>query len=233
MWTNPRPSWLMLVRVRLAGRRGFTLPLPLAVLDETLEALADLFWLGEALIPDWRASPGRYAAKSGEHGFPAGFSPYAVLEMCRSIFGEMRRYGRWQMVEVDDGKHVHRRRILLERGIKMRKLATRCVINALVFYLAATLFPSIRLASPLAALLAGTVLGVVNLLVRPVLILLTLPVNLLTLGLFTLIVNTWMVMLADRFSGGLRIPGFWLAFLTGLLVSFFNMAFHNSYSRHD
>ncbi len=113
----------------------------------------------------------------------------------------------------------------------MRKLLVRCVINALVFYLAAAIFPAIWLRSPTAALLAGVVLGLINALLRPLLLILTLPVNLLSLGIFTLVLNTWMVMLADRFSAGLRIPGFGLAFVTALLISFFNLAFHSAASR--
>lgn len=115
----------------------------------------------------------------------------------------------------------------------MRKFIARCAVNAMVFYLAAFLFPAARLTSPAAALLAGFTLGIVNLLIRPFLFLLTLPINLLTLGLFTLIVNTWMVMLTDRFVGGLRLPGFWPAFATALLVSFFNLLFTRSHRRRD
>ena len=49
--------------------------------------------------------------------------------------------------------------------------------------------------------------------------LLALPVNLLTLGLFVLVINTWMVVLADRLIPGMAVPGFWNAFLTALIVS--------------
>lgn len=115
----------------------------------------------------------------------------------------------------------------------MRNLVIRSVINALVFYLAAFFFPSIRLDSPASALLAGFILALVNTSVRPLLIFLTLPANLLSLGLFTLVINTWMVMLTVRFSGGLHIPGFWLSFVTALLVSFFNMAFSSSSPHWD
>lgn len=115
----------------------------------------------------------------------------------------------------------------------MPRFIVRCVVNAMVFYLIAFLFPVVRLASPATALLAGAILGLVNVLVKPLLFLLTLPINLLTLGLFTCIVNTWMVMLTDRFVAGLHIPGFWLALLTALLISCFNIMFTRSHRRRE
>ncbi|MGI5839407.1 MAG: phage holin family protein [bacterium] len=111
----------------------------------------------------------------------------------------------------------------------MQRFLIRCAAGAITFYLAAVFFPAVRLASPLAALLAGFILAVVHLLIRPLLFLLTLPVNLLTLGLFTFIINTWMVMLTDRFVAGLRIAGFWPA----LLLSCFSLLLARSQRRRD
>jgi putative membrane protein len=73
--------------------------------------------------------------------------------------------------------------------------------------------------------MAGVVLGVVNLLIRPVLLLLTIPINILTLGLFTLVINTLMVMLTDTLVESLDIPGFGVAFLIALMVYVLNMFF--------
>lgn len=115
----------------------------------------------------------------------------------------------------------------------MRRFLVRCAVGAMVFYLAAALFPAVRLASPSAALLAGLILGAVNLLIRPLLFLLTLPVNLLTFGLFTFVVNTWMVMLTDRFVAGLRISGFWAALLTASLISCGDLLLVRSQRRRD
>lgn len=105
----------------------------------------------------------------------------------------------------------------------MRKLVIKIVANVAAFYCAAWIFKAIHMDSPETGLWAGLTLAVVNLFVRPLLFLITLPVNFVTLGLFTFIVNTWAVMLTDTFLGSLRIPGFWLAFTTALIVSVVNM----------
>lgn len=105
----------------------------------------------------------------------------------------------------------------------MRKLILKVVINILAFYCAAQLFPAIHLSGIETAVWAGVILGGVNLLIRPLLFLITLPVNLITLGLFSLVLNTWMVMLTDNLLNGLQIPSFWLAFVTALIISACNM----------
>jgi putative membrane protein len=105
----------------------------------------------------------------------------------------------------------------------MRKLVIKIVANVAAFYCAVQIFTAIHMDSPETGLWAGLILAGVNLFIRPLLFLITLPVNFLTLGLFTLIVNTWTVMLTDAFLGSLRIPGFWLAFATALIVSVVNM----------
>ncbi|ATW26900.1 phage holin family protein [Candidatus Formimonas warabiya] len=105
----------------------------------------------------------------------------------------------------------------------MEKLITRIVVNIAAFYAAAALFPAINLFSPLAVLGAAVILTLINFTLRPVLFIVTLPLNLLTLGLFTFIMNTWMVMLADLFIPGLTVPGFWPALGTALIISALNM----------
>ena len=105
----------------------------------------------------------------------------------------------------------------------MRKLLLKVIANMVAFYCAAKLFPGIYLSGIDAAVWAGLILGGVNLLIRPLLFLITLPVNLLTLGLFSLVINTWMVMLTDTFLSGLQIPGFWLALATAVIISICNM----------
>lgn len=105
----------------------------------------------------------------------------------------------------------------------MRKLLLKVIANMVAFYCAAKLFPSIHLNGIETAIWAGLILGGVNLLIRPLLFLITLPVNLLTLGLFSLVINTWMVMFTDTFLSGLQIPGFWIALATAVIVFICNM----------
>jgi len=103
------------------------------------------------------------------------------------------------------------------------KFMLRVLINIVSFYGIAMLFPAVRLGSWQALLLAGVILALITMLIRPVLLLVSLPINLLTFGLFTLVINTWMVMLADKFVAGLQLQGFGTAFLTALLISFLNI----------
>ncbi len=107
----------------------------------------------------------------------------------------------------------------------MRNAVLKFIVNIVGFYLAARFFPAITYDTPSALLWAGVVLGVVNVLVRPILVLLTLPIKILTFGLFTLVINTLMVMLTGALIGGLHIPGFWLAFAVAIFISILNMLF--------
>jgi putative membrane protein len=96
----------------------------------------------------------------------------------------------------------------------------RLVVTALAVWLAATLFPGhIRVQSAEAALLFSLVLGVLNAFLRPVLLLLTLPLTLLTLGLFIIVVNAVVFWLATLVPVGVEVSGFGGALLGALTVS--------------
>jgi putative membrane protein len=74
----------------------------------------------------------------------------------------------------------------------------------------------------LAGLLAAAVLGVLNVLLRPVLILLTLPINILTLGLFTFLINAFLLKMTSGVIPGFDVTGFWSAVLGALVISLVN-----------
>lgn len=93
------------------------------------------------------------------------------------------------------------------------------VVVALALLLAAYIVPGVVVGSFVVALVAAIVLGIVNLLVRPVLFILTLPVTILTLGLFSFVLNALMLMLAAYFVDGFSVEGFVPALLTSLIVS--------------
>ncbi len=105
----------------------------------------------------------------------------------------------------------------------MRAIIIKLLLNTGGFYLASIFFPRITFSSPALLLWSGLVLGLVNILVRPVLLLLTLPVNLLTFGIFTLVINTLMVMLTGTLVRNLHIPGFWHALAIAVIISGLNM----------
>ena len=104
----------------------------------------------------------------------------------------------------------------------MRKFIYIGVSNLLALYLVGMIFPSIKWDSFLSLLAAATLLTVFNWMLRPIVMLVALPINLITIGLFVLIINTWMVMLTDCLIKGWQIQGFWLAFITGIVVALCN-----------
>ena len=95
------------------------------------------------------------------------------------------------------------------------------IVNAAMIYLAAQVVPGITLrGEPLwPALLAGLVLALINAVVRPVLKILTLPLTLLTLGLFLFVLNAFCLWLTSAIAPGFDIAGFWPAFWGALLIS--------------
>jgi putative membrane protein len=95
----------------------------------------------------------------------------------------------------------------------------RVVVNAAAIYLAAAIVPGIEVASALAALGAGLVLGLVNAVVRPVLLVLTLPFTIVTLGLFLFVLNGFCLWLTSVMVNGFEIHGFWPAVFAALIAS--------------
>ena len=95
----------------------------------------------------------------------------------------------------------------------------RILGNGAAIMLAASAVPGVAVRSWTSALLAGLVLALINAIVRPILVLLTLPVTLITLGLFIFVLNAFCFWLASVFVPGLTVNGFWAAFLGALIVS--------------
>jgi putative membrane protein len=95
----------------------------------------------------------------------------------------------------------------------------RVLINAAAIYLAASIVPGLEIRDVLTALGAGLVLGLINAFVRPVLVVLTLPVTILTLGLFLVVLNALCLWLTAQVVTGFEVHGFWPAVLGALLIS--------------
>lgn len=101
----------------------------------------------------------------------------------------------------------------------MTGFVLRAVVSALGLWLATVWVPGVRIDSASTLLLAGLLLGVINGFVRPIFIILTLPLTLMTLGLFLLIVNALMLGLTALLLPGFHLSGFGAAFLAALIVS--------------
>jgi len=103
----------------------------------------------------------------------------------------------------------------------MRGLVVRWLVSAAALYLTSLIVRGIEIHGLFPLLFAAVTIGVLNAVVRPFILLLTLPLNVLTLGLFTLVVNAGMLWMASKVVIGFEVHGFWAALGGWLLMSFF------------
>lgn len=101
----------------------------------------------------------------------------------------------------------------------MSGLFLRWIILSTAIMVSAYLFPGVDVDGFGTALFAALVLGILNAFFRPILIILTLPINILTLGLFTFIINAFLLMMTSGVIGGLHVSGFGAALLGSLIIS--------------
>jgi len=101
------------------------------------------------------------------------------------------------------------------------KFIIRLLINLVAILGIAYLFPILmRVDTVWSALGAAILLGIVNAIVRPIFVLLTLPLTILTLGVFLLVINALLLWMVSGLVGGFQVNGFWGAFFGSLLISF-------------
>ena len=105
------------------------------------------------------------------------------------------------------------------------KLFFHWLIAALAIGIASYIVPCVSV-TLVGALIAAIVLGALNLFIRPILLLLTLPINIITLGLFSLVINACLVLLASYVVPGFYVSGFWTALLFALVLAIVNWVFH-------
>ena len=96
------------------------------------------------------------------------------------------------------------------------------LINSLVIFFGAYLLDGVKLKNYLTALGVAILLGLVNIFIKPLIIVLTLPLTILTLGLFIWVINAWLLMLIDKLVEGFTIRSFWWALLFSLFISVLN-----------
>ncbi len=100
------------------------------------------------------------------------------------------------------------------------KLILRILLSALAVVLLSKILPHVSVDTYFTAVVVAIVLSLLNFLVKPVLVILTLPVTIVTFGLFLLIINAIIILLADRLVNGFMVDGIWWALLFSLLLSF-------------
>lgn len=105
------------------------------------------------------------------------------------------------------------------------KLIFHWIISSIAIVIAAYLLPHVGVSSFVTALILAIVLAALNLLIKPILIILTLPVTVITLGLFTLVINAFLAWLASLIVPGFTVDNFGWALLFALVLSIINIVF--------
>jgi putative membrane protein len=103
----------------------------------------------------------------------------------------------------------------------------RFLLGGLAVLLTAYLLPGVHVEHYGYALLVALVLAIINALIKPVLVILTIPITFVTFGLFLLVINALMILLVDWLVGGFNVDGFWWALLFSLILSLFTGLFND------
>ena len=96
-------------------------------------------------------------------------------------------------------------------------------IMSLSLWAASALFSGIKFSNNSALLISALVLGFVNAVIRPILLILTFPLTIVTLGFFILVVNALMIMLVAKLVNGFKLSGFWTAFFVSIFIALFTL----------
>ena len=101
------------------------------------------------------------------------------------------------------------------------KIILKMLLTAIAVVILAQIVPGVQVDGYTSAIIVAIVLGLLRIFIRPILILFTLPITILTLGLFLFVINAGIIVLADKLIDGFAVAGFWYALLFSLLLSFF------------
>ena len=105
------------------------------------------------------------------------------------------------------------------------KIIIHWIVSALAIWVTAYLLHGVHIDTVLTALVLAVVLGFINAFIRPILVVLTLPLSIVTLGFFTLILNALLILLATTIVPGFIVDSFWWAFLFGIALALVNAVF--------
>lgn len=107
------------------------------------------------------------------------------------------------------------------------KLLIRLLLNAVAVIILAKVLNGVEVDTFLTALIVAVVLSVLNLLVKPILVILTLPITIITLGLFLLVINAMIILLADKLIDGFSVSSLWVAIIFSILLSILQSILHS------
>jgi putative membrane protein len=112
-------------------------------------------------------------------------------------------------------------------------LIIRLLVTAIVAFLLTKVLPGVHFESFSTAIIFAIVLGLLNLIVKPILSLLGLPLTIITLGLFALVINALIILLADYFIDSMVVNGFWWAFIFSIALSLITSLANSMFSDGD
>ncbi|GBE17128.1 membrane protein of unknown function [bacterium BMS3Abin15] len=112
-------------------------------------------------------------------------------------------------------------------------LLKQWIIISLVIFAVAYIAPGIMVANFTTAVVTAVILGLINAFLRPILIIFTLPINILTLGLFTFVINALLVMLTDKLIIGFSVASFGWALILSLILSIVNFSISHRGEKYD
>ncbi|MDC6365752.1 MULTISPECIES: phage holin family protein [Flavobacteriaceae] len=107
------------------------------------------------------------------------------------------------------------------------KLILRLLLNALAVIILSYLLPGVGVDTMVTAIIVAVVLSLLNFLVKPILVILTLPITILSLGLFLLVINAIIILIAAHFISGFEVTSIWWAILFSLLLSILQSILHS------
>lgn len=112
-------------------------------------------------------------------------------------------------------------------------LLLRILITAALVMLISNFLPGVTVESYLQSIYVAIILGLLNLFIKPIIVLFTLPVTILTLGLFLLVINAFIVLLCSNIVGGFHVESFWTALFFSIILSIFQSVVYKLTSGED
>jgi putative membrane protein len=112
-------------------------------------------------------------------------------------------------------------------------LILKWLASTLAVMFTSYLLPGVTLTGFWAGALTALFLGLINSVIKPLLILLTLPINIITLGLFTFVINALLILLASSVIPGFFVEGFWVAMFFSIILSLFNYLLNGLFSKES
>ncbi|PWL37922.1 hypothetical protein DKG77_14265 [Flagellimonas aquimarina] len=107
------------------------------------------------------------------------------------------------------------------------KLLLKLLLNAIAVIILSYVLPGVGVDSMTTAIIVALVLSVLNFIVKPILVILTLPITIVTLGLFLLVINAIIILIAADFISGFQVSSIWWAIIFSLLLSFLQSILHS------